>query len=142
MQLQRAFTSFPTGPAGIALLALRAAVGATAALEAGRILIGGHAVTYAVAVGCLCAIVAGVALLIGYLTPFVSAMLCAEGACLMCVRLPVGALSLLDSHTATIALCLTAAALIALGPGAISLDARVFGRREIAIPAKKPPAEF
>ena len=80
------------------------------------------------------AMAVGVALLIGLLTPIASALA-------TCGYLVMGISSLLAAdvsrHTgALIALDLAAISLAAvlLGPGAFSLDARLFGRRRIIIP--------
>ena len=80
------------------------------------------------------AMAVGVALLIGLLTPIASALAA-------CGYLVMGISSLLAAdvsrHTgALIALDLAAISLAAvlLGPGAFSLDARLFGRRRIIIP--------
>ena len=80
------------------------------------------------------AMAVGVALLIGLLTPIASALAA-------CGYLVMGISSLLatdvSKHTgALIALDLAAISLAAvlLGPGAFSLDARLFGRRRIIIP--------
>jgi uncharacterized membrane protein YphA (DoxX/SURF4 family) len=80
------------------------------------------------------AMAVGVALLIGLLTPIASALAA-------CGYFVMGISSLLATdvsrHTgALIALDLAAISLAAflLGPGAFSLDARLFGRRRIIIP--------
>ncbi len=84
-------------------------------------------------VGSLAAI-AGVALLIGFLTPL-------AGGIATIAFLTVGISQLLASDAArhgsaftNLDLAVMSAALILLGPGAVSLDARLFGRREIIIP--------
>lgn len=82
----------------------------------------------------LLAMADGAALLIGFLTPV---------AALLAGLVSIGiALSWLPTCTpkgfggapATIFLIVTAVAVLLLGPGAFSLDARLFGRREIVIP--------
>jgi uncharacterized membrane protein YphA (DoxX/SURF4 family) len=80
------------------------------------------------------AIVSGIALLLGYLTPVAAtlAALTSLGAGLEWPPL----LSLgPDSFRLSFALLMIiAVALVCLGPGAFSLDARNYGRREIIIP--------
>lgn len=85
-------------------------------------------------------ILVGTALLIGFLTPI-------AGAFASLGNLAIGVSWFLKSdeyaHDKTVAaLCLVviSIAITLLGPGAFSLDARLFGRREIIIPeASRPP---
>lgn len=89
--------------------------------------------------GCL-AVIVGLALLIGFLTPFASAT-----ATIGYLAMGVSRLLTTDAQTRSYAftalsLAVISAALILLGPGAVSLDARLFGRREIIIPeGRRPP---
>lgn len=82
----------------------------------------------------------GALLLIGYLTPLAGMLAALSGIGRMSPRLPVVGGSLFDSHLAIAFQITIAIALAFLGPGAFSLDARLFGRREIVIPrAPLPP---
>jgi uncharacterized membrane protein YphA (DoxX/SURF4 family) len=84
---------------------------------------------------------AGAFLLTGLMTPFVAVFvaLCGIGIALSYIPLPGEAL--FDSHLAIINLIVLSIAIALLGPGAFSLDARMFGRREITIPSSSVPAK-
>jgi uncharacterized membrane protein YphA (DoxX/SURF4 family) len=113
-QVQRFFSSFPDGRAGVGLILLRVTVGASLVLHA-RISLVAPA-WQMIAAGSLALLVA-LLLLIGFLTPVAGSF---------------GAVIGLVNATAT-GLCfsLIAVAIVLLGPGAYSIDSRLFGRREI-----------
>lgn len=132
--MHRLFTTFPSGPAGAGLLLLRAAVGvalvarglpAAAARD-----VSGPAFSLA-----LVAIVCGVALVAGFLTPPASLLAAAVTAGdALATRVPAW---IPAEGVAAWALLLSAAVALALvGPGASSADARLFGRREIEVPRR------
>jgi uncharacterized membrane protein YphA (DoxX/SURF4 family) len=89
----------------------------------------------------LIAIASGVALLLGLFTPFAGALIGLGSACLALSWLPVPAPRLLDSWLATVFVVVMAAVIVFLGPGAFSLDAHLFGRREIVIPPARPSSK-
>jgi uncharacterized membrane protein YphA (DoxX/SURF4 family) len=130
--LQRAFTSFPSGWAGTALLVLRVVVGASATLQAGLLVAGAHTVRMTTLAAIAIAI-SGLALLVGFLTPIASVLVCLGGAGIMFTCIPPVPLLLFDSRMAAFEFVVMSAVLVILGPGAISLDARLFGRREVPI---------
>jgi uncharacterized membrane protein YphA (DoxX/SURF4 family) len=91
-----------------------------------------HATLAAFAIG-LVIVVGGAALLVGFLTPLASTVVA-----LICLGLTVGwidppARNLLDSRFAALLVATIALAAACLGPGAFSIDARLFGRRELLI---------
>ena len=85
-------------------------------------------------------IIGGVALVIGFLTPFASLgiALCVLGMAFS--WFPAPPLIPSGARLITLVIITTAVALALLGPGAFSMDGYLFGRREIVIPPR-PPAE-
>jgi uncharacterized membrane protein YphA (DoxX/SURF4 family) len=139
--LQRLFPSFPHGWPGVGLLLLRVVVGISLAVPGLTCLAGGNSGFWTWAVGPL-AIAAGVSLLIGFLTPVTAGLAALTSLGVTLSLLPSALLDLLGGAPATIYLAVMASAVLLLGPGAFSLDARFFGRREIVIPrVSRWPAE-
>ena len=122
---------FPPGGPGIGLLLLRISVAATSVLVvADRT---GFASIHALFLG---AMLVSLGLTIGLLTPYLSFVVCVYGLVSL-----FGA----GSHLAELvsaSLFLSAAALALLGPGAYSVDARLFGRRVVVVPPPGDTSEF
>ncbi len=83
------------------------------------------------------AVAAGAALIAGFLTPVAAALtgLSATGIWISIIPAPYPSLF---SRPCIALLVAIAAAIFLLGPGAFSLDARLFGLREIIIPPRVP----
>lgn len=87
------------------------------------------------------AAISGVLLLIGYLTQIAGALAAFSTLARMLLWFSVRDARLSDSLLAIVLEIAIAIALAFLGPGAWSLDARLFGRREIIIPRSPLPRE-
>jgi uncharacterized membrane protein YphA (DoxX/SURF4 family) len=133
MVLQRAFSGFPTGYPGVALLLLRLVVGGAASLQAWLLITANYGTVNSSVVVALLAFVTGLALIVGFMTPIASVLLSAGGLLLMVDSSVPGHLLLFESGMARLEFIVMSAALISLGPGALSLDARLYGRREIEV---------
>lgn len=114
---------FPHGAPGLALLLLRLSVAATFLISANRF---GVSSVYWLfgAVLLIC-----ISLSIGFLTPILSVVVCIVASALAVMAAPGNLLPIFCA--------LNAAALALLGPGAYSLDARLFGRRVTVVTPRK-----
>jgi uncharacterized membrane protein YphA (DoxX/SURF4 family) len=121
--MQRLFSVFPTGIPGIGLFLLRVSVAAV-------LLVDGTAhwtlvmswwtfLLVAVSAGALC---------LGFLTPYVA---------LLCCVVELGVLWTTKAEEFHLIIALASSAVVAMvGPGAYSLDARIFGRRLLRLPVR------
>jgi len=124
--VQRLFSTFPEGWPGTALIFLRA-VAATLAVKHG---IAGLVIapTPALVILQLVAAAAAVLVLVGFWTPVAGGLMAVAELCL--------AFSHAGEPSIHILLGALGAALAMLGPGAWSVDARLFGRKRIQIPQR------
>jgi uncharacterized membrane protein YphA (DoxX/SURF4 family) len=86
-------------------------------------------------------IASGVALTAGFLTPCAGLL---AGICFLGIAIswfPTPSWGIHDAKLLALWMIITAAAIFLLGPGAFSLDGRLFGRREIVIPPSSRPPE-
>lgn len=132
--MQRMFSTFPGGRPGVGLLLLRAMIGFTLIAQGIAYFVDWHDLRLITSTTGLVAMASGAMLLIGYLTPFASVL-----AALICVCdglwwFQAPSSNLFDTKIAVSFAAIVALSLVCLGPGAFSLDARLFGRREIFIP--------
>jgi uncharacterized membrane protein YphA (DoxX/SURF4 family) len=137
--LQRTFATFPAGWVGAALLVLRVNVGASAICAAGLAVMASPALLNLAAAAVV--VPAGLALIIGLLTPVAGAVL-ASGAAAILIGPHGEVLRLLDSRMALFEFVVMAVVMIILGPGATSIDAHLFGRREVRIRDEHRPNDL
>jgi hypothetical protein len=131
--LSRLFISFPRGIQGFALLLLRAALGAAALFQA-SVCLGNPDLTIPSWLLGTPGLIAGGFLVVGFLTPFATLAIGLEVLAIRLNLLPTCAPPLLDSRWALIFGVAIVSAIVVLGPGAYSIDSRLYGRREIIIP--------
>jgi uncharacterized membrane protein YphA (DoxX/SURF4 family) len=128
------FSTFPGGWPGAGLLLLRAAIGITAIIQGGLYFADSGIPTLGtVAVG-LGAIASGTLLLIGLLTPVAGSLMGLGTLGIALAWLPAATENLFATKLPSVFAVIMSTALVFLGPGAFSIDARLFGRREIIIP--------
>ena len=124
--MQKLFSAFPGGSPGLGLLLLRALVGITLIAQivsyvgSTKLTVLGWVVTALVLIIASC-------LLVGFMTP-IAAIVIGLGASALAIS------SLLDTNQTLLNVIVLTIAVALLGPGAFSIDARMFGRREILIP--------
>jgi len=139
--LYRLFTSFPRGISGAGLLLLRLTIGAVVAYQ-GRAYFTTHEnISSTMWLSGLVALLLGVALMVGLATR-PAAMFTALGAIGSYISfLPCPEHDSLDGLPAVFLIVSVSVAVALIGPGAYSLDARLFGFREITIQrsSRRPP---
>jgi uncharacterized membrane protein YphA (DoxX/SURF4 family) len=131
--LQRLFTAFPHGAPGVGLILLRLAV-AVRLLDLGAACLFDAAASGGLWLVGAVAVVTGALLIVGLVTPVSSAVAAAAVVGLASSVLPSPSGDAFGPGAPALALTLAAVALALIGPGAFSVDAALFGRREITIP--------
>jgi uncharacterized membrane protein YphA (DoxX/SURF4 family) len=117
----------------MALLVLRVVVGASAVFEACLVIAGSHSALRLATTAAVSVVIAGFALVVGILTPIASVLVCVGGAGMMLTCTPPASLLLFNSRMAAFEFVVMSAVVVVLGPGGISLDSRLFGRREVVL---------
>jgi uncharacterized membrane protein YphA (DoxX/SURF4 family) len=82
-----------------------------------------------------------VLLLSGFLTPIASVLVVLVGLGFVLLSFALPALALFEDKLVVINVIVISGAIALLGPGAFSVDARMFGRREISIPQASRPTK-
>ncbi|PWU07848.1 MAG: hypothetical protein C5B51_08980 [Terriglobia bacterium] len=117
----------------MSLLLLRAVIGVAIVVQGGSILGAPDATAASWIVG-LSAVASGCMMLAGFLTPLAGIIVGLDVLGIAVSVLPVPASVVFDSRPAVIFGLTILLAIIGAGPGRFSVDARMFGRREIIIP--------
>jgi uncharacterized membrane protein YphA (DoxX/SURF4 family) len=134
MDLQRLFSTFPSGWPGVGLFLLRTAIGGTALIQGGVYLTDHVTQGFEPWVVGLAMAVGGIALIIGFLTPVASILVALGTLGIALLWFPAPTPNLFNTPLPAILVVIVAAAIAFLGPGTASVDRRLFGRREIIIP--------
>lgn len=125
---------FPGGWSGIALLLLRVVVGMSLAFQGAGYFADWTSLTFkTLTIGALC-IASGTCLVAGLLTPFACTFTVLSCIGFSSSWLPLPAHDVLSGNLVIVNMTVMAIVIAVLGPGAFSLDSRMFGRREIVIP--------
>ena len=136
--MQRLFTSFPDGWPGIGLLVLRCVLGAEFAGQILQRLFVSGPEQVTIHLADVLAILVAVSLSLGVFTPL--AAIAGGVLSLFAVTLP-GSTSHLFRDWEMFRIMAFASSIALIGPGAYSIDGRLFGRREIIVP-RLPPSEI
>ena len=132
------FSMFPDGSRGAGLLLLRVAGGTVLIAEGAAYLSDKDELGLLALVVFSVSAVVGVLLLIGFLTRPVAAVATVLAVSILFSWFPkLNAVQPVSPMTDAL-FAVIVIALICLGPGAYSIDARLFGRREIIIPTRSP----
>lgn len=128
------FATFPDGTSGLGLLILRSALGGALALRAFTCLHDRHDWNPVIVIVILLMVPSALLIIAGYRTRVAAAAatVAIVVGMISCTAGP--GLQFLDTRTTEVFAIMIAAAVACVGPGAFSLDSRLFGRREIVIP--------
>ena len=138
--MQRLSSGFPAGVPGAGLLLLRLTLGVYLIAQGVRIMAllvnAGTPPTILAALTALAMLLGGALGAVGILTPITQSMSAAGGLMTLieAIRTPPAAIGLEVPWPLALMTTVVAVSLVLLGPGAYSIDALLFGRKEIPIP--------
>jgi uncharacterized membrane protein YphA (DoxX/SURF4 family) len=136
--LTHLFSRFPARGAGLALLGLRVMSGA-AAIAVGAGYTDGWSLFWPARLVGLILAIDGLLLVLGLLTP-VAGLIAPVLACAAAFDWPLPPSPwAVEIRAVALPFAAISLSLVALGPGAYSLDARIFGRKQLRIPPRLPP---
>lgn len=132
------FSMFPDRWPGAGLLLLRVGCGIVPIIQGTTVLSGEQELLRLMVA--LVMIATGLLLLVGFLTRFAALIAAMVGVTTALDWLPNSGPGPLQSPMTALLSAVMAIAVVCLGAGAFSLDSRLFGRREIIIPARSSSA--
>ena len=83
-------------------------------------------------------VLSGTLLVIGFLTPVAGLLVSLGAAATAYSRFSLPSAHVAEARWMDASILIVTMALVILGPGSISIDARLFGRRRIVIPRRRP----
>ncbi len=126
------FSTFPSGAPGFGLFLLRFAIGVSVVIH-GIDCIQSHSPVTGIV-----ELASGGGLVVGFLTPIAAVLITLDAAAVAYGKFSVLSVGVIGASCMNMTLALIATALVLLGPGSISIDAQLFGRRKIVIPRRRP----
>jgi len=141
LRLSLLFHEFPDGRVGIGLLLLRATIGVLIVLQAATEFTSAPGLTPGSWIAALSEVAIGAALVAGFLTPVAAGLLGLIAIGWWTSLVPVPQPFLFPSKLLVGFFATLAGVVVLLGPGAFSIDARLFGMREIIIPPPRSNEE-
>jgi uncharacterized membrane protein YphA (DoxX/SURF4 family) len=138
MALDRPFFLFPGRGAGLALLTLRVMSG-VAAIAVGAAYADGWSIAWISRVVGVILVLDGLLLALGLFTRLAGIIAPALASAVAFHWLLPPSPWLIEIRAVAIPFAVICLSLVALGPGAYSIDARLFGRKQLRIPPRTPP---
>jgi uncharacterized membrane protein YphA (DoxX/SURF4 family) len=136
LTLRSTFAIFPDGLPGVGLLLLRASAGVVL-ISSGMIqFVAGQEARVLTLMLAMLSLVCGLLLLFGLFNGLACSLSALISFGVILALIPVPVLTVASAKVSAVFTAVIAIALLCLGPGAYSLDARRHGRREIIIPAR------
>ena len=133
--LVRWFPDFPGGPAGLGLLIGRVALGLIFIAQGRFYVMERDPIMWLLGA---VSFLLGCFLILGFLTPVAGSLGMIGGLMIWLTIIPDCSSSLSHSNYSLFLMGVLILEVLLVGPGAYSLDARIFGRREIVIPPTHP----
>jgi uncharacterized membrane protein YphA (DoxX/SURF4 family) len=131
------FSTYPDEWPGTGLFLLRVAIGIVLIARGVTFLLGWRDLKFTAAAIALLVVSGATLLLSGYLTRLAAVLIALASACGIIFWSWAPAVDLFQTRLTAALMGVIAMALVCLGPGAFSLDARLFGRQEIIFPETK-----
>jgi uncharacterized membrane protein YphA (DoxX/SURF4 family) len=131
------FFAYPDGWPGLGLLLLRAAAGSVLVVQGITFYQEGQNLGLPILTMAAITVLVGVLLLMGLVTRYATAVAALGTITSMFSWFPGTKAGVFETRSTAILALVIGAAIASVGPGAFSVDARLFGRRELIIPKRR-----